>query len=323
MPDDILLFDLDPRSGLGGRVAHRLGTALAAHEERTFADGELKLRPVADVRGRDVFVLQSLAGDGACGLHDRLCRLLFFAGAVRDAGAARLTAVVPYLAYARQDRRTRAQDPLTLRYLAALVESVGVDAVVTVDVHNPAAFENAFRCRTEILEAGPLLLDGVAPWLGEGTPVVVSPDAGGIKRADRVRQRLAARLGTGVGMAFLEKTRGETALDVGTLFGDVGGRTALILDDMISTGATMAAAAAACRAAGCRDVVAAATHGVFAPGAAALLGDPAVSRLVVTDTLAPDRLPPGTPAGRVAVLETAPLLADAIARRHGGPLNPG
>ena len=152
MSDDLLLFGLEASRGFAADVARALGTPLAVHEERGFEDGEHKTRPLESVRGRDVYVVQSLYGDAAQTVNDKLVRLLFFVGALRDASAARVTAVVPYLAYARKDRKSKSRDPVTTRYVAQLFEAVGADRIVTLDVHNLAAYQNAFRCRTEHLE---------------------------------------------------------------------------------------------------------------------------------------------------------------------------
>ena len=191
----MLIFALNATRDLGTAVARALGLELAPHEEREFEDGEHKARPLISVRGRDVYVVQSLHGGPEASPNDKLCRLLFFAGALRDAGAARVTAVVPYLAYARKDRRTQLRDPITTRYVAQLIEAVGVDRVVTVDVHNLAAFENAFRCPTMHLEARPLFVAHLLPLLREREMAVVSPDAGGVKRAELFRESLARRSG--------------------------------------------------------------------------------------------------------------------------------
>src|SRR5512139_4176889 len=130
------LFALHGTDVLGERIARSLGRHLAAHEERSFEDGEHKVRPLETVAGCDVYVVHSLHGGPVESPNDKLCRLLFFVGALKDAGAARVAAVVPYLCYARKDRRTKAQDPVTIRYLAAMFEAAGVDAVVTLEVHN-------------------------------------------------------------------------------------------------------------------------------------------------------------------------------------------
>ena len=126
-------------------------------EEREYEGGEHKTRPLVSVRGRDVFVVQSLSGDAAGSANDRLCRLLFFIAGLKDSGAASVTACVPFLCYGRKDRRTKERDPVTLRYVAQLFEAVGTDHVLALDAHNLAAFESAFRCPVDQLEAAPML----------------------------------------------------------------------------------------------------------------------------------------------------------------------
>ena len=143
----------------------------------------MKVRPLVGVRDRDVFVVQSLLGDAHNSVHDKLWRLLLFIGALRDSSARRITVVAPYLAYGRKDRRTKPRDPVATRQLATLFEAAGTDRVVTIDVHNLAAFENAFRCRTENLLARPLFAEHVRSTVEGGAIVVVSPDVGGMKRA--------------------------------------------------------------------------------------------------------------------------------------------
>lgn len=149
----MLLFAPKASLDLAGRVADALGVQLSASEEREFGGGEHKMRPLVEVCNEDVYVVQSLCGDAEASANDKLCRLLFFVGALKDAGAARVTAVIPYLAYARKDRRTQPRDPVTTRYVAALMEAVGIDRVVTLEIHNEAAFDNAFRRHTVRLEA--------------------------------------------------------------------------------------------------------------------------------------------------------------------------
>lgn len=302
----------------GRRVAARLGIELAALEERDFEDGEHKMRPLENVRGADVFVLCSLYGDADRTVNDRLVRLLFFLGALRDAAAARVTAVLPYLCYARKDRKTKSRDPVTTRYVAALFEAVGVDAVVTLDVHNLAAYQNAFRCRTEHLEARPLFADHLVPLLGGDEVVVVSPDIGGVKRAERFRETLAKRLGREVGVAFMEKKRSAGVVSGEALVGDVAGRTLIVIDDMVVGGTTLARAIEACRARGASRILAAASHGLFMPGAAQKLDLPALQALVVTDSVPPFRLPDGFVERKLTVLDTAPLLAETLRRLHEG-----
>ena len=181
------LFSLDCGRTYGEKVASHIGVGLSDHEERDFEDSEYKVRPLVSVRGSDVFVIQSLHGDDDRSADEKLCRLLFLIGALKDAAARRVTAVVPYLCFARKDRKTKPRDPVTTRYIAALFEAVGTDCVVTLDVHNLAAFQNAFRCRTEHLEATRLFAHYVAARVDDSEVAVVSPDAGGVKRADRLR----------------------------------------------------------------------------------------------------------------------------------------
>ncbi|MDH3406655.1 MAG: ribose-phosphate diphosphokinase, partial [Gammaproteobacteria bacterium] len=236
--DTPVLFALQSSRSFGEDVARQLGIALSAHEEREFEDGEHKSRPLVNVRNQDVFVIQSLYGDNQQSVNDKLLRLLFFIGALKDASAKSVTAVVPYLAYARKDAKTQTRDPVTTRYMAQLFEAAGTDRLLTLDVHNLAAFQNAFRIRSDHLEATKLFVTQLAPLLGNEPHVtVVSPDIGGIKRAERFRQALARTLGRELNLAFMEKSRAKGIMRTGKLAGDVGG-VAIIIDDLISTGKT-------------------------------------------------------------------------------------
>lgn len=316
--DELCLFALDASHDFGQRIAHRLGIALSPHEEREFEDGEHKTRSLANVRGRDVFVVQSLYQDSEQSVNDKLCRLLFFIGALKDASAASVTAVVPYLAYARKDQKSKSRDPVTTRYVAGMFEAVGTDRVITLDVHNVAAYQNAFRCRTDHLQAQGLFAAHFAALLGDRQAVVVSPDAGGIKRADRFRQRLEQVLGRPVAAAFAEKHRSEGVVRGELIVGDVQGRCAIIIDDLISTGGTIARTVKACRELGATAVYAAASHGLFVGDAGRLLADEGLTGLVVTDSVPPLRLGEGTAWRKLVLLSSANLFGDAIQRIHGG-----
>jgi ribose-phosphate pyrophosphokinase len=313
-----LLFALDASCAFGQAVAASMGLALAAHEEREFVDGEHKARPLESVRGRDVFVIQLLHAEPGASVNDKLVRLLFFLGALRDASAARVTAVVPYLAYARKDQKSKSRDPVTTRYVAGFFEAVGTDCVVTLDVHNLAAFQNAYRCRAENLEAAGLLAAHIAPLLGDEPVTVVSPDAGGIKRAERFRIRLSALLGRPVAAAFAEKHRSAGVLTGEQVVGDVAGRVALIVDDLIAAGNTIDRAAHACKRLGATRVIAAATHGLFAGGANTVLAASPIERIVVTDAVPPFRITDPVLRARVDCVPTAAFFAEAIARLHSG-----
>lgn len=313
LPPTARLFALEATARLGAAIAQALGCALARHEERTFEDGEHKARPLDGVSGADCYVVQSLHGDADRSPNDKLCRLLFFIGALKDAGAARVTAVAPYLCYARKDRRTKPFDPVTTRYVGALFEAVGTDVLLTLEAHNPAAFENGFRGRTVMLPAAPLFV-GIAERFGDEPLCVLSPDPGGVKRAELFREALEMRLGRPVGKAFAEKHRSAGVVSGELLVGDVRDATVLLVDDLISTGGTVARAARAARAAGARRVMALAAHGLFAAGAADVLSEPAVERIVVTDTTATQWAGSSPLARKLEVLPSAPLFAEAIGR---------
>lgn len=316
--DALRLFALSESRPFGESIGAALDLPLSAHEERDFEDGEHKTRPLENVRGCEVFVIQSLYSEPGKSVNDKLCRLLFFIGALKDASARSVTAVLPYLGYARKDRKTKARDPVTTRYVAQLLEAVGTDRVVTLDVHNLAAFQNAFRCPTENLEAKNLFVGHFAAWVSDLEVVVVSPDVGGVKRAEQFREALSLRLNRPAGSAFMEKQRSAGIVSGEALVGDVKGKAAIIIDDMISTGGTISRTALACRKQGAQSVHAAASHGIFVGKADQVVADPALDSLVVTNTLPPFRLDPELVRNRLRVLNVAPLFADAIRRIHNG-----
>jgi ribose-phosphate pyrophosphokinase len=312
---DLAIFALDATAAFGQEVSAALGVPLSAHEERVFEDAEHKARPLVSVRGRDVFVLQSLHGDAQQSGDEKLCRLLFFLGAVRDAGADRITAIVPYLAYARKDRRTKPRDPVTIRYVATLFEAMGVDRLVTLDVHNPAAFDNAFRRPAINLEARKPFARHFAARLAGEAICVMSPDIGGVKRADRFREALEAETGRPVATAFMEKYRSGGVVSGEKVVGEVEGKAVVIFDDLISTGTTMRRAAKACRSLGARRVYAAASHGLFTGDASAVVTDPLFDEIAVTSSIPPFRLSQEA-RERLAVVDIAALFAEAIRRLH-------
>jgi len=314
----LTLFAVGGTRDYGERVAQHLELILAAHEERAFEDGEHKIRPLAEVRRQDVFVIHSLYGDAEQSPNDRLCRLLFFIGALKDAGAERVTAIVPYLCYARKDRRTQPRDPVTTKYVARLFEACGADAVMTFDVHNVAAFENAFRCPSTNLEAMPLFVEHFARLLRHEKLAVVSPDIGGAKRAEQFRRALTVELHHEPTAAFVEKRRSGGVVTGDLLVGDVSDRAVIILDDMISTGTTLQRAARRCRDAGATRIFAAATHGLFMGQAPTVLADPLFEGVAVADTVrsiaaVERRLP-----SNIVQLDSSRLAADAIIMAHAG-----
>jgi ribose-phosphate pyrophosphokinase len=313
-----LLFALEGSRLYGGRVASRLEWPLSAHEERAFEDGEHKARPLVDVSRRDVFVIHSLHGNEDASPNDKLCRLLFFIGALKDAGAARVTAVAPYLCYARKDQRSQLRDPVTTKYVARMFEACGADAVITFDVHNRAAYENAFHIPTINIEAMPVFVEHFAALLRGEKVAVVSPDVGGAKRAERFRRALAGALGEEPTAGFVDKQRAGGVVTGDLFVGDVSGRAVILFDDLISTGTTLCRAAAKCREAGASRVFAAATHGLSIDDALRVLGAAGFDGIVVGDTVRSEAEVAGLLPKNVTVLDTSRLACEAIALTHAG-----
>ncbi|RDD60581.1 ribose-phosphate diphosphokinase [Ferruginivarius sediminum] len=315
------VFALGGSRDFGRGVAARLNVPLSEHEERDFEDGEHKARPLVSVRNRDVFVIHSLYGDDTQSANDKLCRLLFFCAACRDAAAASVTAVAPYLCYARKDRKTKARDPVTTRYVAAMFEAVGVERVMALEVHNQAAFQNAFRCATEHLDARRLFVEPLRPLIENDDLVVVSPDSGGMKRAEAFRKTLAGALDLDIASAMMEKYRSRGQVSGEMLVGDFAGRTALIVDDLIASGGTMLRTARKAREQGAARVLALATHGLFVGEANKVFADDAIERLVITNSVPAFRLSNDTARSKLLTVDAAPLVGEAIARiRSGGSL---
>ncbi len=316
--DEPVIFAICGTHLFGEAVAHSLKATLARHEERDFEDGEYKIRPLDCVRGRDAYVVASLYGDATASSADKFCKTLFFIGALKDAGAGRVTAVTPYLCFARKDRRTKPRDPVTTRYVAQLFDAMAVDSVIGVDVHNIVAFENAFRCETIHLDAHMIFAHHMLGLIGDAPVAVVSPDLGGEKRAELFRQKLERLLNRPVAKAFMDKYRSEGRVSGDLFAGDVDGRIAIILDDLIAGGGTMARVAQACRARGATQVWAAATHGVFSSAAPQTLGQAPIDRVIISDTVAlsPENETARALGARLTIVSAAPLFAQAIRRRH-------
>jgi ribose-phosphate pyrophosphokinase len=309
----MLLFAPAHSSSFAHAVAKHLGVELAASEEREYEGGEHKIRPRQSVRGEDVFVLQSLCGDSQATANDKLCRLLFFIGALKDAGAARVTACLPFLAYSRKDRRTQPYDPVISRYVAAMFEAVRTDRIVALDVHNEAAFDNAFRCEALRIDAIEAFAEHLAGNTQLHNVVVASPDIGGVKRAQRFRDVLAKKLASDVGFAFMEKRRERGVVSGQILTGEVGDRNVVIVDDMISSGTTVLRAASAARRAGARRVVVMATHAALQPDAIQLWNEDVIDTVIVGDSVPLAAPFSDLPREKLSVCSLAPLFAQTIA----------
>ncbi|HWB72607.1 MAG TPA: ribose-phosphate pyrophosphokinase [Egibacteraceae bacterium] len=287
---------------LASALADMLGGGLTAVEVDQFPDGELRVTVSSDLRGDDVYLLQSTGPP----VNEHLVELLLLADACRRAGAAQLTAVVPYLCYARQDRRTEPGEPVSVRVVGDLLAASGVDRVLVVDPHTPN-LEAIFGIPVEIATAVPTLVDALRDELS-AEAVVVAPDLGAVKLA----RAYASHLDRPV--AIISKTRlSGKQVRAGQVIGDVAGCSPVIVDDMISTGGTIEAAVGALGEAGAAGgTVVAATHGVLTGEAGKVLGGLELRRLLVTDSVPPPSdLPP-----RTRTVTTAKLLAEAIRRLH-------
>jgi ribose-phosphate pyrophosphokinase len=302
--DDRMMVCAGPASArLGADVCEALGVTPAAYECVRFPDGEMQIAIQESVRGRDVFLLQSTSPP----VEQHLMELLLLADACRRAGAGRLTAVIPYLGYARQDRRTNRRS-LGARVVAGIIGTARFDRLMLVDAHT-AAIEGFFDIPVEHLTAVPLLARAAAASMRDNS-VVVAPDLGAVKRAREYARVLQ------VPMAFVHKTRldGEEVEAHGVI-GDVHARLPLIVDDMLSTGGTLAAAVGALRAAGAVEPMAVAvTHALLAGRAREILRALPLTRLLAADTVTIDA--PVVPD--LEVISVAPLLATAIRREHRG-----
>ena len=289
---------------LGGAICEGLGVQPARAETMRFAEGTIFVRLLENVRGRDVYVVQSTIYPA----NDNVVELLFWLDACRRASAASVTAVVPYFSYGKGDKKDEPRVSIRARVLADAIEVAGADRVVTMDLHAPQ-IQGFFRIPVDDLYAMPILVEAIRR-AGARDPVIVSPDAGYAKMARRFARRL------GGGFALADKTRsghGEHA-EVFGLLGDVAGRDAVVVDDFVGAGGTLVEAAERLVERGARSVIAAVTHGLFSGDAGTKLAESPIERVIVTDTVENHPNPLGE---RVEVVSVAGLFAEAIKRIHG------
>jgi ribose-phosphate pyrophosphokinase len=294
------LFSGNANRPLALAIAEAVGTPLGEMTCGRFPDGEVKVQIQEDVRGCDVFVIQPTTS------NDYLMELLVIADALRRASAMRITAVVPYFGYARQDRKHEGRVPITAKLVANLITTAGINRLVTVDLH-AQQIQGFFDVPVDHLTALPVLLAYLQS-LQLADPVVVSPDTGSIKLADRVARRLGAKL------AIIDKRRtGDSKTEVANVIGEIGERDAIIVDDMITTAGSITNAIRTARQYGARRVIPVATHGVLCGEAFERLSEVNLDELVVTDTIPLKRRYAELP---IRVLSVAPLLGEGIRRIH-------
>jgi ribose-phosphate pyrophosphokinase len=288
---------------LAARIAAKLGVELSTVSPRTFSNGEVYCRFSESVRGADVFIVQPTCGNTEVGLtaNDALMELLVMIDAAVGGSAHRVIAVTPWYGYSRQDKKSAPREPITARLVARMLESAGIDRLLTMDLHS-GQIQGFFQKPCDHMTALFMLTQYFAD-LGLEDLVVVAPDAGRVK----LNKRFASRIGAD--LAILNKERpAQQVAEIGYVIGDVAGKTAVLVDDIIDTAGTLKAAALAVRDAGARRIYAAATHGVFSGDAWKNLALADFEQVVVTDTIP---LPPGAP-GNVRVLPCADLLTSSI-----------
>lgn len=323
MNGNFRLFGLNATKEYAKEVAEHLDVELSKHVEEYFADHEAYLRSDVNVRDCDVYVIQSLYNGPDESLADKLTKMLFFIGSLRDASVRRITAVIPYLAFQRQDRKTESRAPITTKYLAKQIEAAGADRLLTMDVHNLSAFQNSFRIQTDALEARNLLADYIAEKLIEAgitDLVILSPDSGGMGRAKRFRQSLIRRLDQEVGMAYLDKTHQGKVIQGHDIIGDVTHKNVVIIDDMISSGATLVECDKAIKKNDGKLWAAAATHGLFVGRVNENLSS--IDNIIVCDTIKTKQLNEGN-MKKLHIISTSRMFAQAIRRTHeeGGSIS--
>ena len=300
MTDDFLIFAGTASADLALSVAGHLGVQLGARSVEHFPDGEISVTLDEPVRGREVFIVQATSPP----VNDHLVELLAFADACRRASAERITAIVPYFGYARADKRHGRREPISASMVAHLLQAVGITHLVTIDVHAPQ-IEGFFRIPVDSLTAVPILADAMRGRL-QKTAVVVSPDAGRVRMATEFAHRLKTSV-----VVLHKRRESATETKVTHVVGDVGDRACLIIDDMISTGGTMAESIEALLSAGARpEITIAATHGLLLEGARENLSHESVREVFVTDTVALKDKDWST----LQVISVAPLIAKAIRR---------
>lgn len=300
---DIKIFAANANQRVAKQIAECLGLPMGKSEVSTFSDGEISVSLFESVRGSDCFVVQSTCAP----VNNNLMELLIMIDAMKRASAARITAVIPYFGYARQDRKAKARDPISAKLCADLITTAGADRVLTMDLHAPQ-IQGFFNIPVDHLLGVPLLAAFMKERVSESTDdyVVVSPDLGSVTRA----RNFAARIGCG--LAIVDKRRQKANVcEVMNIIGDVKDKKVILCDDMIDTAGTLCNAAAAIIEKGAKSVAACATHAVLSGPAVDRIKKSPIEELVVLDTIP---LPPEKQLPNITALQVAPLFAEAIER---------
>lgn len=304
MENKIRVFSGNSNAGLAEKICESLRVPLGVAKVKTFSDGEIMVEIGENVRGRDIYVVQSTCSP----TNNNLMELLIMMDALKRASSATITAVIPYYGYARQDRKVAPRTPITSKLVADMITTAGADRVVTIDLH-AGQIQGFFNIPVDNLYAAPVILEHLRKRFQHNDIVMVSPDAGGTERARAFAKRLGCTL------AVIDKRRtGPNVAEVMHLIGDVEGKAAIILDDMIDTAGTLTQAANALKSHGAKSIYACATHAVLSGPAIDRINDSAIEEVLVTDTV-----PLGDKSGRtskIKVLTVAELLAEAIRRIH-------
>ncbi len=288
---------------LAQEVAEYLGIPLSDVVVGRFSDGEVRIKINESMRGEDVFVIQSLGYP----VNESIMELLLMLDALKRASAGRITAVIPYYAYARQDRKDRPRVPISARLLADLITTAGAQRLIVVDLHSPQ-IQGFFNIPVDNLYALNVLYEYIKDRVKDDL-VVVSPDAGGVERA----RLLANKLGCGIAIIYKRRPEPNVA-EVLDLIGDVKGKKAIIVDDIIDTAGTVVAATHMLLSKGAKGVLVAATHGIFSGPAIDRLKESPVEEVIVSNTLSMD----GKHFEKLRVVSVASLIAEAIKRAHEG-----
>lgn len=296
---EIKIFSGSANVNLARNICKYLKLPLGGSETSIFSDGEILVKITENVRGAEVFIIQSLCNP----VNNNLMELLIMVDALRRSSASKITAVVPYFAYARQDRKTEPRVPITAKLIANLMTEAGIDRLLTMDLH-ATQIQGFFDIPVDNLFATPVFLDHFASLLKE--PVIIAPDAGGVERSRSFAKRLKASL------AIIDKRRvKKNDTEIMNIIGDVENRDIIILDDIIDTAGTLTKAANALKNKGAKRIFAAGTHAIFSGSAIERINESHLEQVVVTNTIP---LLENKQSSKIKVLSVADLLGEAIIR---------